>query len=251
MRKLLLATTALLAVAAAPASANIVLRGGTPTTAFDDVKALGFGDVHRLLTLQQSPLESGGINADGTIFNTVPKSVDTGADKTAVFTFSQLGWTSASNVGVFFDADQSNTGITLQNFTLTVTNPITNVGTSFSTAVPITFTAADLALEPGNGTGGFFFALDTAQQLQFAAFFGQPNFGNFIVSTSATLGCAAGANCLESNDGPDSFFAVNLASVGAVPEISTWAMMLLGFAGVGLFGMRGRVGSRPIRIISA
>ena len=39
-------------------------------------------------------------------------------------------------------------------------------------------------------------------------------------------------------------------SIAAVPEPSTWAMMLLGFLGVGLFGMRGRVGSRPFRMIS-
>jgi hypothetical protein len=38
------------------------------------------------------------------------------------------------------------------------------------------------------------------------------------------------------NDGPDSFFLE--PAVGAVPEPATWAMMLIGFAGVGLFGMR-------------
>jgi hypothetical protein len=35
-----------------------------------------------------------------------------------------------------------------------------------------------------------------------------------------------------------------------VPEPSTWAMMLIGFLGVGLFGMRRRVGSSPFRMIS-
>jgi hypothetical protein len=40
-------------------------------------------------------------------------------------------------------------------------------------------------------------------------------------------------------------------SVPPVPEISTWAMMLLGFLGVGLVGMRRRDGSRSFRMISA
>jgi len=241
VRKLLLATTAILVLCgamAAPAKADIVLRGGTPTTAFTDVKGLGFGDVHRLLTLQNTPIESGGINANGTVFNNVPGSVSTGADKTAVYTFSELGWTSAANVGVFFDADQvGQTGITLQDFTLTVTTP--TGATSFSTGADINFTAADLALEPGNGQGGFFFALDDLQRIQFEAFFSQAGFGNFIVSTQATLGCAQPvAGCFISNDGPDSFYAVNVASVGQVPEVSTWAMMLIGFLGVGFMAYR-------------
>jgi len=244
VRKLLLGTTAVLVLSgamAAPAKADIVLRGGTPTTAFTDVKGLGFGDVHRLLTLQNTPIESGGINADGTVFNNVAGSVSTGADKTAVYTFSQLGWTTGANVGVFFDADQiGQTGITLQSFTLTVTDPTTDtaVGT-FSTAGAINFTAADLALEPGNGTGGFFFALDPAQQILFSNLFNLTGYLDFIVSTQATLGCAQPvAGCFISNDGPDSFYAVNVASVGQVPEVSTWAMMLIGFLGVGFMAYR-------------
>jgi len=37
----------------------------------------------------------------------------------------------------------------------------------------------------------------------------------------------------------------------AVPEPSTWAMMLLGFLGIGLFGMRGKAGARSFRMFSA
>jgi len=43
-------------------------------------------------------------------------------------------------------------------------------------------------------------------------------------------------------------YRVDVATVAAVPEASTWAMMLLGFAGVGLFGMRRRAGSRAMRM---
>ena len=246
MRKLLLATTALLALTGT-ASADLVLRGGTPTTAFTDVKGAGFGDIHRMLTLQTRGSESGGILADGTITG----NPSTGGDKTAVFTFGQLGWTSPSNVGVFFDADQDGqTGITLQNFTVTVNDGSNIIGT-FSTTAPITFTATDLALEPGNGNGGFFFALTPAEQTEFAAFFLLPNFQNLIVASSATLGCPAGspAGCLVSNDGPDSFFAVNQASIGAVPEASTWAMMVIGFAGVGFMAYRRRNQNTAFRVV--
>ena len=38
------------------------------------------------------------------------------------------------------------------------------------------------------------------------------------------------------NDGPDSFYLVAAPVVTAVPEASTWAMMLLGFAGISIYG---------------
>ena len=52
------------------------------------------------------------------------------------------------------------------------------------------------------------------------------------------------------NDGPDSFF-LEPGPVAAVPELSTWGMMLLGFAGVGLLGMRKRKGEAhtPFRFV--
>jgi hypothetical protein len=47
------------------------------------------------------------------------------------------------------------------------------------------------------------------------------------------------ARLSNANDGPDSFFLVPTPTA-AVPELSTWAMMILGFAGVGFLGMRKR-----------
>jgi hypothetical protein len=40
------------------------------------------------------------------------------------------------------------------------------------------------------------------------------------------------------NDGPESFFLVANPTVAAVPELSTWLMMIIGFAGVGGLAMR-------------
>jgi hypothetical protein len=58
---------------------------------------------------------------------------------------------------------------------------------------------------------------------------------NFIIFNVA----AASANGVSTNNPPlnDNGFAV-FASVAAVPEPSTWAMMLLGFAGIGIIAYR-------------
>jgi hypothetical protein len=51
------------------------------------------------------------------------------------------------------------------------------------------------------------------------------------------------------NDGPDSFFLVPTPTA-AVPELSTWLMMILGFAGVGGVSMlRKRQGEAPFRFV--
>ncbi len=47
------------------------------------------------------------------------------------------------------------------------------------------------------------------------------------------------ARITGANDGPDSFF-LQPSVQAAVPELSTWAMMILGFAGVGLIALRRR-----------
>jgi len=45
------------------------------------------------------------------------------------------------------------------------------------------------------------------------------------------------------NDGAESFFLVAEPGVAAVPEPTTWAMMLLGFAGIGVMAYRKRSGA--------
>jgi len=80
-------------------------------------------------------------------------------------------------------------------------------------------------------------------------------FPDYTISGLSLAGISSGdqimffARITGANDGPDSFFLV--PQVAAIPEASTWAMMLLGFVGVGLFGMRRRAGSRPMRMVSA
>jgi hypothetical protein len=81
----------------------------------------------------------------------------------------------------------------------------------------------------GNGGAGFVFTVDAAQQTFLNnTVFNQLGFGNFRIAAESTITGATG--------GPESWAAVNLMS--AIPEPSTWAMMILGFMGVGLLAYR-------------
>ena len=62
--------------------------------------------------------------------------------------------------------------------------------------------------------------------------------GDYYLNIAGTAGSTAG-------------YGGNLATaaIAAVPEPSTWAMMLLGFAGVGFMAYRRRSGNRAIRLV--
>ena len=70
--------------------------------------------------------------------------------------------------------------------------------------------------------------------------------GSDRISLASSLGCAAGATagCLPSNDGPASFVAIL-----GVPEPSTWAMLILGFAGIGFLAYRRRNTGQILRLV--
>ena len=57
----------------------------------------------------------------------------------------------------------------------------------------------------------------------------------------ATLGAGDYFLNFTGDAGATAAYGGTINTVAAVPELSTWAMMLLGFAGVGLFGTRGRL----------
>jgi hypothetical protein len=222
MRKLLLSTTLVLAMAA-PANADIVLFGLSDVLSFRDVGAQGFGDFHRALTLQTNDIEFG---ARG-FGNTQIEQAINGADKGNTPTISQLGWMSGINVGIGFNTDQAgqHDGITMQALGLVVWDTTgTAVFTAHLATSPINFSAAALALQQGNGNAVFDFELDAAERQEFnnkvANVAGSQN---FTVGLSAILGCgSAGAHgtfntpgCLVSDDGPDSFVLFNNVVVPA------------------------------------
>ena len=64
-------------------------------------------------------------------------------------------------------------------------------------------------------------------------------------TTFSKLGVTPGTYVWQLGNGnDDNFFTLNIGPTGVVPEPSTWAMMLLGFAGLGWAGYRGRAASR-------
>jgi hypothetical protein len=184
-----------------------------------------------MLTLQDNGFETG--------FET-PVDVENGgaingANKSTTPTIGALGWTSGAQVGIGFNSGQTGgSGITLQDLTLTIYNGTTAVG-SFSLLGPITFSAADLALQQGNGNAVFDFGLDAAQQVQFNAILALPGSSGFFAGLGAFLGCDGTgdpAGCLVSNDGPDSFlgFAQTGQTVTEVPEPASLLLVGSGLA---------------------
>ena len=178
----------------------------TVAASFTDLGSQGFGAAPRMLTLQTNTVETGSVTpVDVTNGDAVP-----GANKSTTPTLATLGWNTGSQVGIGFNSDQSGqTGITMQSLVLTIFNGTTAVG-SFSLApslTPLTFTAADLALQQGNGNAVFDFGLTAAEQAQFNTIRGMSGSSGFFAGLSSQLGCPAGApaSCLPSNDGPDSF----------------------------------------------
>jgi hypothetical protein len=244
----LLISTAAVAFSGSNARADLVLSGSTPATSFVDLGAQGFGNAPRLLTLQTNTFESGAVSGTGALSG----DAVSGANKSGTSTLSTVGWTSGANVGIGFNSDQEGpTGITLQTLTLSLwdSTGMSLLG-SFSLAAPITFSATDLALQQGNGNAVFDFVLTPGQQTTFNGLIAAPGSGSDIISLSSSLGsgcatCAVGS--LPSNDGPDSFVAI-LGPTAAVPEPSTWAMMILGFAGVGFLAYRRR-GQNRFRLV--
>jgi len=207
----------------------------TVAESFVSLGAQGFGAAPRMLTLQTNTVETGSVTpVDVTNGDAVP-----GANKSTTPTLATLGWNSGSQVGIGFNSDQTGgSGITMQSLVLTIFNGTTAVG-SFSLApslTPLTFTAADLALQQGNGNAVFDFGLTAVEQAQFNAIVAMSGSSGFFAGLSSQLGCPAGApgSCLPSNDGPDSFIGFAQASV--VPEPGSLA--LLGSALIGLAGFQ-------------
>jgi hypothetical protein len=96
-----------------------------------------------------------------------------------------------------------------------------------------TYGTAGVLTDFGNGIGGsgLVFGLDATQAAQLDAF--------MLANPNARL--ALGASFSGVSNGFDTIQVAQLSDVvTAVPEPSTWAMMILGFAGVGFMTYRRR-----------
>jgi hypothetical protein len=138
---------------------------------------------------------------------------------------SSLGWTSASDVKVLFNANESD-GATINTITLSFFNSGGGlVGSITNDLGALVYPNA----QPGQGSAGFLIGVAPSDVVELA-----------YLQNLLTLAGAGGrvgiyASLSGVDGGADTFTALG---VGAVPEPSTWAMMILGFAGVGFLAYR-------------
>jgi len=224
MKRILFATTAVLALATMPAKADLVLEA----TVFADLGATGFGNAPRLLNIQNNGNEAGGTFYTGTpgdlatplatqigvqtgFFTGLPPGTvctnngtcmnqpQVETDKSAVYRVSQLGWTTGSSVGIGLDTNEtgSNAALTFNSLVLTIWNSDATKSISFAGSQPINISLALLNEQQGNGNSVFNIGLDATQQAQFDAFeLANGGAANTFASLSASFGTGlAGQVC--------------------------------------------------------
>jgi hypothetical protein len=257
MKRVLLAASMLTALAL-PANAEFILNDNT----FADLGATGFGNAPRLLTLQNSPNESGAvISVSGTQTFLSPITVDgsfniTGTTCTSNQTCSGGGllvnesnlvnvtnlWTSGASVGVGLDTNQTgSTGALL--FSELVLNIYSSTGTllgTFGGNDAVLITEAQLALQQGNGNSVFNLNLTSGEQAEFNTLLaGLAPGAQIFAGLGAAFGCtpSPGSNtCIgASNDGADSFLAFNAQAVPG-PIVGAGIPGLI-MAVLGMFGL--------------
>jgi hypothetical protein len=215
----------LLALAAASAQASLVLVSP------EDFNGTGLGSENTILTISSpgvSTFESGSV-----VFGDVTSgNVLTGNSQTQTMTLGDLGVTSASTLRVVFNALEPGSeanSITLADLVLNIYSPTGAVLFTSGAFTPVTFNDT----LTGAGNSGFVFGLDAAQQAAAAAAFGAGFEGN-VVGLSATAGCneASPAGCQGATGGFETFFVAN-SLTPAIPEPSTYALIL---AGLGIMG---------------
>jgi hypothetical protein len=191
------------------------------------LSAQGFGNDPRLITLQSpgdATSESGSTSFTGGIASetgNVPPPPDPGL-KWNVPTIGSLGWTTASDVRLLFNPSEpggNKNSITIHSLTLTFFTANGSIFGSVSNAADLVYSSTD----PGNGKSGFLIDV-AADQYQLV---------NAILAGGPDLRLGISASLVNATGGPDSFTAI-----AAVPEPSTWAMMLLGFCGLGFMAYR-------------
>jgi hypothetical protein len=208
-------------LAATPASAELVLLTGV------QLSGQGIGATLTALTLQQEAgftTESGGVDFNGIPFG----DAKLGAAHSTTFTFADLGISSASQLGLIVNLTENDDTVTTAgpySITLTAFNLDGTISQTHTTDI------GQVLVELGGGVGGsgLVFGLDATEQAALDLFMSQ-NAGLERFALSATFAGAQG--------GVDVIQVAELTA--AIPEPSTWAMMILGFAGVGFMAYRRR-----------
>jgi hypothetical protein len=237
------ATAAALVLAAAgllssPARAELVFMSNT------DLTGQGLGATTTALTLQSpgsTTTESGGVLFGGTTFGNAGQQSNT-------FTLSTLGITSTSQLALVVNLSEPNSesppsvttalsplaaNANLANtITLNVYSQTGTLLTSFSTASGQTLDQ----IASGIGGSGLVFGLTPDEALSLDA---------LLAQTAGTEVFTVGATFTNASGGLD---AIQAAAITGIPELSTWAMMMVGFAGIGFVAYRRR-SPAPFRLV--
>jgi hypothetical protein len=242
----------------AAAAAVMVAAGALSSPASADLIPLtnlqlagqGVGASFTTLFLQgqgNSTTESGGVRLNTGTTTAAPfGDAGTGASQFRSFTLADLGISTASvsnlsQLGLIVNLAEPGsestpsvtTAMSLLATNANLANAITlNVYSATGALLEQHTAASGLTLNQvasGLGGSGIVFGLTPAEQLQLFTTL-NANAGNEIFTVGATFANAQG--------GPETISAVHLT--GAVPEPSTWAMLILGFFGVGFMAYRRR-----------
>jgi hypothetical protein len=219
MRKLLLATTALLALSALPAKADVVIKNSMSGT------------------------------GDNVIFDSLNGTTALGSFNGQHTGFAEFHCLAGCTT--FIGASNGN-DIKISNFTdLNVRVLATDKTTQLATATDVfslkgtgTAQAIVIANEVGGGTKTFTFDLGTLNNSESG--FTLTAVNNETINSFRVVDSGGSVTDFE-------HYRIDIASpVTSVPEASTWAMMILGFLGVGTVAMRKRRREgHPFRLISA
>ncbi|WP_426442504.1 PEP-CTERM sorting domain-containing protein [Bradyrhizobium genosp. P] len=200
----------------------------------------GIGSTLTALTLQSpgsSTTESGGVLFNGTVFG----DAKSGASQSSTFTFASLGITSASQLALVVNLSEPGsenppsvtTALSPLASNANLANAITlNAYSAGGTLLGQFSTAAGQTLDQvagGVGGSGLVFGLTPAEQTELNNLIAT-NPGNEVFTVGATFANAQG--------GVDVIQVASLAS--SVPEPATWAMIVIGFAGLGFMSYRRR-----------
>jgi hypothetical protein len=210
MRKLILGALAAGAIAAAtPAAAEVTTYNSNPSGGFQ----YGSGNDY---SPANATVLTDGDNELAVRFHEYHQAAPASSDGLYIF---NLGTDLSYDFSIGGDTSGSN---------ITLTNLLTNQSVTYDPLCPITgacFLNDNYTSSDGD--------IQNSQRLSFAQFIGlgfDPN-----VNDTYRIDLTAGGNTVTS-------FAQLGAGVPAVPEPATWAMMLLGFGGIGVAARRRRRG---------